>query len=152
MLLKPYTPPSTCPVRFFFFPPFLGLHLWSLARLHIGGGQAGGVRWGEKVAEALLGQVSILVVVEGLPWQLAEEVGTVPGAAGAAASAQGTMGGRQRLCAAAAAYTTGCRSYKHSCQRYCQVHRPNKKTSDSNDKKAWCDLFLWQGAALFQEL
>ena len=136
----------------FFFSPSLGPHLWSLARLHIGGGKAGGVRRGEEVAEALLGQVSVLVVVEGLSWQLAEEVGTVPGAAGAAASAQRTMGGRQRLRAAAAAYTTGCRKYKHSCQRYCQELRPKtKQWSNSNDKKAWCGLFLWHRAALFSK-
>lgn len=50
--------------------------------------------------------MSVFVVVEGLSRQLAEEVGTVPEAAGVAASTQGTMGGCQRLCAAAAVYTT----------------------------------------------
>ncbi|KAG7241879.1 hypothetical protein INR49_024849 [Caranx melampygus] len=44
-------------------------------RLHIRGGQAGGVWRGEEVAEALLGQMPVLVVVECLSRQLAEEAG-----------------------------------------------------------------------------
>lgn len=97
MLLNPTSPPLTPSV------------LWAApcVRLHIGRGQAGGVGWGEEVTEALLGQVSILIVVEGLSWQLAEEVGTVHGTNSYTASAQGPLGGCQRLCAAAAAYTTG---------------------------------------------
>lgn len=87
-----------------------------MVRLHIGGGQAGGVGWGEEVTEALLGQVPVLVVVEGLSWELAEEVGAVPGAACPAASIQGTMGRRQRLCAAAAAYTAGTEQPKKKLQ------------------------------------
>lgn len=94
-------------MHFVLYIYFLFFWAASLVRLHIRGGQAGGVWRGEEVAEALLGQMPVLVVVEGLSRQLAEEVGMVPGAAGAAASTQGTMGGCQRLCAAAAAPTAG---------------------------------------------
>lgn len=78
----------------------------SLVKLHIRRGRGGGVRWGVEVTEALLGQVSVLVVVEGLTWQLAEEVGPEPGAACGTALIWGTVGGCQRLCAAATVYTT----------------------------------------------
>lgn len=63
-----------------------------------------GVFWGVEVTEALLGQVSVLVVVEGLSRQLREEVGTIPRAA--SALAQRAAGGCQRLCAAGAAHAT----------------------------------------------
>lgn len=43
----------------------------------VGGGQAGGVRSGKEVAEALFGQVAVLVVVESLTRQLAKEVAAV---------------------------------------------------------------------------
>lgn len=52
--------------------------------LHVGGGQAGGVGRGKEVAEAILRQVPVLVVVEGLSRELAEEVWAVQEAAGAA--------------------------------------------------------------------
>lgn len=78
----------------------------SLVKLHIRRGRGGGVRWGVEVTEALLGQVSVLVVVEGLTWQLAEEVGPEPGAACGMALIWGTVGGCQRLRAAATVYTT----------------------------------------------
>lgn len=74
-----------------------------MERLHIGGGQAGGVGRGKEVAEAVLGQVAVLVVVEGLSRELAEEVGAVQEAAGAVVSLQGTVGGCQGLGATAAA-------------------------------------------------
>lgn len=74
-----------------------------MERLHVGGGQAGGVGRGKEVAKAVLGQVAVLVVVEGLSRELAEEVGAVQEAAGAAVSLQGTVGGCQGLGAAAAA-------------------------------------------------
>lgn len=118
-VMKSYTPPTTWAVHvilcFVFLPP---LFFWaaSLVRLHVRGGQAGGIWRGEEVAEALLWQVPVLVVVEGLSRQLAEEVGMVPGAAGATASTQGTMRGCQRLSAAAAAYTTG---HTHTKKGYC---------------------------------
>lgn len=88
------------------FKPFAFSWATSLVRLHIRRGQTGGFWWGEEIAEALLGQVSVLIVVEGLSWQLAEKVGTVSGAASATAPTQRTMRGCERLCAAAAAYTT----------------------------------------------
>lgn len=47
--------------------------------------------------------MAVLVVVEGLSRELAEEVGAVQEAVGAAVSLQGTVGGCQGLGAAAAA-------------------------------------------------
>lgn len=41
--------------------------------LQVGGCQAGLIRGGEEVADALFRQLAVLVVVEGLAWELAEE-------------------------------------------------------------------------------
>lgn len=111
-----------------------------MERLHVGGGQAGGVGRGEEVAEAVFGQVAVLVVVEGLSRELAEEVGAVQEATGAAVSLQGTVGGCQGLGAAAAAEAAadGIKNNrsKHFCpgleDQHCQLqcivmsmhHRP----------------------------
>lgn len=72
-------------------------------RSDVGGGQARPVGRGEEVAEALLGEVAVLVVVEGLTRQLAEEVAAVQGAAGAVVPLQGAARRREGLRAAAAA-------------------------------------------------
>lgn len=69
----------------------------------MGGGQARRVGRGEEVAEALLGEVAVLVVVEGLTRQLAEEVAAVQRAAGAVVPLQGAARRREGLRAAAAA-------------------------------------------------
>lgn len=60
----------------------------------------------------------VFVVVESLSWKLAEEIGAVPEADSATVPIQGTQGGHQRLCAAAAANTAGDRTNKNSCQHY----------------------------------
>lgn len=72
-------------------------------RSDVGGGQARPVGRGEEVAEALLGEMAVLVVVEGLARQLAEEVAAVQGAAGAVVPLQGAARRREGLRAAAAA-------------------------------------------------
>lgn len=130
---KTYTPPSAWAVSL--FSPFS--RAASLARLHIGGGQAGGIGWGKEVAEALLGQVPVFVVVEGLSWELAEEVGTVPEAAGATVLIQRPVGGCQRLCAAAAANTAGDGTNKDSFQHYCHVLRQTSNIVDVWHAKLW---------------
>lgn len=101
------------------FLPSLFSSATSLAKLHIGGIQAGGISWCEEVTEAVLGEVPVFVVVEGLSWKLAEEVGTVPEAAGADVLIQRSTGSRQRLCAAAAANAARNRTNKDSLQQYC---------------------------------
>lgn len=89
-------------------------------RSDVGGGQAGGVGGGEEVAEALLGQVAVLVVVEGLTRQLAEEVAAVQGDAGAVVLLQGAARRREGLRAAAAAETAegGTRSQLASLHKH----------------------------------
>lgn len=90
-----------------FFFKFVGLFFLNVpvssraASSDVGGGQAGGIRSGEEVAEALLGQVAILVVVEGLTRQLAKEVAAVQ-----LVPLQGAARRHQGFCAAAAAETT----------------------------------------------
>lgn len=67
--------------------------------------------------------MSVLVVVEGLSGELAEEVGAVPGGAAAAAPTQGAVGGCERLRAAAAAYTTGEQTDESALQSLMSVER-----------------------------
>lgn len=79
---------------------------------HFGGRQALGIRRGEEIAEAILWQVPVFIIVEGLSWKLAEEAGTVPEATGAMVSIQRTVRGRQGLRAAAAAHSAADRMKK----------------------------------------
>ncbi len=76
-------------------------------QLQVGGCRAGSlvyglIRWGEEVADALLRQLAVLVVVEGLAWELAEE-GWAQCATAAADHGRRTD---EALCAAAPRWTT----------------------------------------------
>lgn len=102
MFLKPASVPQPEPSLLSYTPCYLWLHHWQSS--HIGGRQARGIRRCEEVTEAILWQVPVFIIVEGLSWKLAEEVGTVPEATGAMSSIQGTVRGRQGLRAAAAAH------------------------------------------------
>lgn len=98
MFPKPARAPQTEPSLFSCTPR----PLWQSS--HVGGRRARGVGRRKEVAEAVLGQVPVFVVVEGLSRELAEEVGAVPEAAGATVPVRGTAGGRQGLRAAAAVH------------------------------------------------
>lgn len=115
----------------------LSLLLGCIKGLHVGGGQAWGVGRGEEVTEALLGQLPVLVIIEGLSWKLAEEVRTVPETAGAAVSIQGAKGGCQGLCAAAAANTAVGKR-----EKICQVQRPVNKFCGKKKEGVWLIIAL----------
>lgn len=96
----------------------------------------------------------VLVVVEGLSRELAEEVGPVPEAAGAMVPARGTAGGRQGLRAAAAAHAAvgrkeesgvGQRDDKnvtHSDDLVCVFLKRSPKSSISESLATYLELML----------